>query len=168
MRCLLEAISVCALAMVPLVGCGDTNGAGGGGSGGTGGGAPPIIDEPGKCFEVFGPDGISHAAPRAHDLGVVEVGDSREVSVRFYNFCFDFESVVVETIILDEGGLSPSDDFAITGAPIPGASISSEDDYVEVTFSPTVAGWHRARIRYRVSHGYYDFDLVAEAVAPKI
>lgn len=171
MHCLLKVISVCALATVPLVGCGDTSGAGGGGSGGTGGrgdggtggGAPPIIDEPGQCFEVFGPNGISHAAPRAHDLGVVELGDSREVSVRFYNFCSDSESIVVETVILDADGLSPSDDFAITRAPIAGASIG-EEDFVEVTLSPTVAGWHRARIRYRVSHGYYDFDVVAEAV----
>lgn len=129
-------------------------------------GAPRVVNAPGECFEVFGPPGIGHSPPRSHDFGVVEVGDSRVASVSFHNFCFDTESVVVGTTVLDQGSLSPSADFEITSSPAPGSSISLEAELVEVTFSPTAPGLHRATIRYQVSHGYYDFDLVAEAVDP--
>lgn len=182
MRRLLKFGHVCALSMVALLGCGDTIAAddgggvaghggaiaadGGGGAAGygdAGGSTPPIIDAPGDCFEIFGPAGMGHSAPRVHDLGLVRIGDSADISVRFYTFCDDTESVVVETIILSD--LSPSDDFTITRAPAPGETLMMEGElFVDVTLSPTVAGWHRARIRLRVSHGYYDFDIVAEAV----
>lgn len=147
--------------------CNETSGVGGdGGEGGTAGNAPPVIDAPGTCFEVFGPNGLCFA-PRAHDLGVVEVGDAREVRLGFFNFCGDTESQIVETLILEGDGLSPSTDFEITSAPTPGEPLEFEgSETIDITLSPSFAGWHRARVRYRVSHGYYDFDLVAEAVDP--
>ena len=150
-----------------LAACSDTSGVGGdGGEGGTAGNAPPVIDAPGTCFEVFGPNGVCFP-PRAHDLGVVEVGDAREVRLGFFNYCNDTESQIVETLILEGDGLSPSTDFEITNAPTPGEPLEFEGtESVDIRLSPSFAGWHRARVRFRVSHGHYDFDLVSEAVDP--
>lgn len=147
--------------------CSGSTGIGGAdGGGGAGGNAPPLIDELGTCFEVFGPNGLCFP-PRAHDLGVVEVGDSREVSLGFFNFCGDTESRIIETVILEDDGLSPSMDFEIMRAPTPGERLRFEaTETVDITLSPTFVGWHRARVRFVVSHGYYDFDLVADVVEP--
>ena len=179
MRYLVGFVCVCALAVLgcdettlgPVggsrgsAGMGGAAGMGGGGVGGDGS-TPRIIDEPGECFEVFGPNGLCFP-PRAHDLGVVELGDSREVSLGFFNFCGDTESSIIETVILEDDGLSPSMDFEITRAPTPGERLRFEaTETVHITLSPTFVGWHRARVRFVVSHGYYDFDLVAEVVEP--
>lgn len=120
---------------------------------------------PGGCFEVFGPPGISHYWPRGHDMGIVLLGDERTINVGFYNFCADYDAKVIDTFIIDgEHGLGPSDDFEIVKSPTNGAHVSSYIDNIEISFKPTTTGWHRARFRYWVSHGYYDFDLVAEVI----
>jgi hypothetical protein len=124
-----------------------------------------FLDGPGGCFEVQGPPGISHYWPRGHDMGIVFLGDERTINVGFYNFCADYDAKVIDTFVLDEeNGLGPSDDFEIVRSPAPGSTVSFYIDNIEISFKPTTTGWHRARFRYWVSHGYYDFDLVAEVI----
>jgi hypothetical protein len=137
-----------------------------GGDPGPGPEAPEgAVDAPGTCFEVFGPPGISHSAPRRHDLGVVTVGESRPVDVRFYNFCADATARLHSLDWLEGPG-----DFAVSSPVAPGepfaTTASMEGTTLTITFTPASAGMQRAGLRVWISHGYYDLEVAAEGVLP--
>jgi hypothetical protein len=119
-------------------------------------------DSPGSCFEIFGPTGISHQPPRMHDVGIVTLGESRMMSIRFYNFCEDPAARLLALEWLDGPG-----DFAVTSGPAIGDlfSRSAMGTIMEVAFVPAGPGMQYARLRVSVSHGYYDFEFAGEGVA---
>ncbi len=118
-------------------------------------------DSPGSCFEIGGPPGISHSPPRRHDAGIVVIGESRELTIGFYNFCSDPAARLLALDWLDGPG-----DFAVSSAPAIGEFFrtGAERTYITVTFTPTAAGMQYAQLRVSVSHGYYDFEFAAEGV----
>lgn len=120
----------------------------------------------GRCFEIFGPPGISHPAPRRHDLGVVALGDRRDVSIGLYNFCGDPEARLLALEWPESLNPAGHGDFAVSGLPVGYLFPPSISVVLHVGFVPSVAGFQHAVLRMSVSHGYYDFAFAAEAVTP--
>ena len=125
---------------------------------------PDPDSEPGGCFEIFGPRGISHDPPRRGDIGVVGVGGTIHAGIGFYNFCGDYEGLNVGTYLIDTEEFTSSSAFRVASAPDPCSPIPEIDWGVWIDFVPLVGGFHRAMVRYEVTHGHYDFEFFAEAV----
>jgi hypothetical protein len=127
---------------------------------------PDPDSEPASCFEIFGPTGVSHSPPRRGDLGVVETGTTRHSGIGFYNFCADYEGLNVGLFFIDTGEFDNSDAYRIVSSPEPCSPIPMYEWDFDIDFLPLVPGFHRAAIRYEVTHGHYDFEFFAEAVEP--
>lgn len=127
--------------------------------------APPD-EAPGTCFEVFGPPGISHVAPRRHDAGAIAVGATRTIGIRLFNFCGDPDARLLALEWPPEINPGGRGEFEVVAAPEVGArfgGISLEPTLV-VAFGPTVPGVQHAGLRTRFNHGYYDFEFAGEGI----
>lgn len=124
--------------------------------------SPTVVEGPGQCFEVFGPGVVSHFPPRYHDLGWFTPGESASVDIRFYNFCDDNESTVVGTFILPLEANQPTSGFEIAKTVPVGSKVWNNT--ITVRFTASEPGFHAARVRFHMTHGWYDIDLAAEVV----
>lgn len=115
---------------------------------------------PRECFEVFGPRGISHDAPREHDAGVVVVGEALTRSVRFYNFSCEQARITAEVAVAAPEGLTVEVD-----APTAGTGAGQGGQFVvEVTLTPSEAGIHVASVTLPTDGGVYELQFAVEAV----
>ena len=119
-------------------------------------------DSPGTCLAISGPPGIFREY-RSHDLGVVAVGDAREITILLDNRCRDALAELLAFEWPDGAG-----DFAVTSGPAAGFVFPADgpSTAVVVTFQPLAPGMQHARLRISLNHGYYDVELAAEGVSP--
>lgn len=140
-----------------------------GNDGGDGGPAPDPT-EPGTCFEIGGQGDsgsgeISHNPPRTWDLGEVPIGESREISIQFYNF--GCQNMPEHTEVLGTewvSGSAPAG-FSITEEPQVGSTITGgQQPNLIVEFAPASTGVSSGTLHFRTAGGYYAFELAGEGV----